>query len=206
MLSNYGLTNEAKILLRSLVEDMFLITAISKNKGYSEKIVEQDIYTKLKSFKATKRNIDAGILKTDESTLRKIEREIEEIKKKISKRNVKEINKRDIARAADLESYYDTIYHMLSSTVHINPRVLEQYLELTEEGKFKEIKWEVAEDEIEVVLFASVEIMISIFESISQVFKIDLKGNWESIHKAYLAIGRKHQDLQEKLNLSRADS
>ena len=189
ILSGYGLTNEAKILLRSLVETMFLMVSIEKNREYSSKIIEQEILEREKTCKAIRRNIIAGIHKLARPTLTEIEEKIQEIKDEIAKNKIKMITKRDLAKSADLESYYDTIYHLLSSTVHINPGDLEQYLELTEERKVKEIKWGPIEEEIDNILFASIETMVLVMESISNMFEIELDGEWESIHKAYKSFG-----------------
>ena len=68
--------------------------------------------------------------------------------------------KSDLAEAAELSSYYDTIYHLLSGSIHINPRDLEQYLELNTDCEISEIKWGPDVDDIEVVLFSAVETMI----------------------------------------------
>jgi hypothetical protein len=189
ILAEYGLINEAKIILRSLVEGMFLIVAITKEKKYSQKIVEQDILDREKTCKAIRRNIIAGIHKLEKPTLYEIEKQIEDIKIEIKEKDIKRINKRDLSIAAGLESYYDTIYHLLSGTVHINPRDLEQYLNLTEERKIREIKWGPDIEEIEDILFASVETMVFVLESISNRFEIKLEEEWASIYAEYKAFG-----------------
>ena len=189
ILSEYGLSNEAKIILRSLVEAMFLMVAIEKDREYSVKIIEQDILERERTYKAIKRNIVAGIHKLEKPTLDEVEDKIRIIQQEISDKGIKNINKREMSIAADLESFYDTIYHLLSGSVHINPRDLEQYLGLTEERKIKDIKWGPDEKDIEDILFAAVEVMIFVLKSISNMFEITLDGNWETIHKEYLAMG-----------------
>ena len=189
VLSEYGLLNEAKIILRSLVEGMFLMVAITKNKDFSTKIVEQDTLEREHTCKAIRRNIIAGIFKSGKPTIDEIEQQIKDIKKETEEKNIKKINKRDLSIAADLENYYDTVYHLLSGTVHINPRDLEQYLDLTEERKIKEIKWGPEEEEIEDILFTAVETMVFVLESISNMFDIKLNGNWKEIYSKYRALG-----------------
>ena len=187
ILAEYGLINEAKIILRSLVEGMFLMIAITKDKEYSQKIVEQDILEREKTYKAIRRNIIAGIHKLEKPTLDEIEEKIETLKLEIEKKNIKKINKRDLSIAAGLESYYDTIYHLLSGIVHINPRDLEQYLDLTEDRKIREIKWGPDIEEIEDILFSAVETMVFVLQSISNMFEIPLDGEWQSINEEYTA-------------------
>ena len=63
ILTEYGLLNEAKIVLRSFVEGMLMIVAITKDKNYSTMIVEQDTLERERAYKAIKRNIIAGIFK-----------------------------------------------------------------------------------------------------------------------------------------------
>lgn len=196
ILAGYGLINEAKILLRSLVEAMFLMVSIEKNREYSSKIVEQELLEREKSCKAIRRNIISGIHKLDRPTLKEIEEKIEELKDEIAEKKIKRINKRDLSKAAGLESYYDTIYHLLSGTVHINPGDLEQYLGLTEERNIKDIKWGPIEDELEDILFASIETMVLVMESISNMFEIEFDGKWESIHKTYKKLGE--QTIEER--------
>lgn len=189
ILAEYGLINEAKIILRSLVEGMVLMVAITKEKEYSQKIVEQDILEREKTCKAIRRNIITGIHKLKEPTLDEIEKQIEELKIEIKEKGIKKIYKRDLSIAAGLESYYDTIYHLLSGTVHINPRDLEQYLDLTEERKIREIKWGPEIEEIEDILLSAMEIMVSVLESISNMFEIKLEEEWPSIYAEYKAFG-----------------
>jgi len=189
ILAEFGLLNEAKIVLRSLVEGMFLMVAITRNKDYSTKIIEQDTLERERTCKAIRRNIIAGIFKSEKPTIDEIEQQLKDIKREIEDKSIKKINKRDLSIAANLESYYDTVYHLLSGTVHINPRDLEQYLDLTEERKIKEIKWGPEEEEIEDILFTAVETLIFVLESISNMFDIKLDGNWEDIYKKYREFG-----------------
>jgi hypothetical protein len=191
ILTEYGLLNEAKIVLRSFVEGMFMMVAIAKDKDYSRTILEQDTLERERAYKAIKRNIIAGIFKSGKPTLDEVEKKLEEIKKDIEEKNIKKINKRDLSKAADLESYYDTVYHLLSGTVHINPRDLESYLDLTEDRKVKEIKWGPEEEEIEDILFTAIEILTRVLESISNMFEIELDGNWDEIHRKYQQFGAK---------------
>lgn len=191
ILTEYGLLNEAKIILRSFVEGMFIMVAIAKDKDYSRTILAQDTIERERAYKTIKRNIVAGIFKSGKPSLDEVERKLEEIKKDIEEKNIKKIYKRDLSKAAGLESYYDTVYHLLSGYVHINPRDLESYLDITEDRKVKEIKWGPEEKEIENILFTAIEVLIRVLESISNMFKIEMDGNWDEIYKKYQQFGEK---------------
>ena len=189
ILCELGLINEAKIILRCLVEAMFLMVAIAKDHDFSLKIVNQDLLEQQRTSKVLKKNILNGVHKLDKPTLEEVDKRISELKKQIKDNGVKLIYKSDIARAAGLSSFYDTIYHILSGTVHINPSDLEQYLDLTPERNVKEIKWGPDVDEIEDVLFSAIESMIFVLQSIAHVFKVEYGVKWDALHNEYKTLG-----------------
>jgi hypothetical protein len=56
-----GMINEAKILLRCLVECGFAVVAIEKDKTIVDRLILDDQIQQLKKIKALKRNIENGV-------------------------------------------------------------------------------------------------------------------------------------------------
>ena len=190
ILCELGLINEAKIILRCLVEAMFLMKAIAKDHDFSSKILDQNLLDDLKTARKVKIIIERKIINTTQCpTLKEVNQKISDLKKLIKDKGITKMQKINLANAAGLTDYYDTIYHILSGIVHINPKDLGQYLDLDKQGNVKEIKWGPDIDGTKEVLFAALELMVGVLESIASLFKLKFGNRWDKPYEEYKSFG-----------------
>jgi len=90
---------------------------------------------------------------------------------------------------AGLVTTYDATYKLLSGTIHVNARDLEQYLELDDAGEIKKILWGPDVQEIDFILFTAAETMMFVLVAISRVFTLTYEEPWQLILDTYNNLG-----------------
>lgn len=181
IMAERGMMNEAKSLLRCLLEFMFAIVAIEKDRTTATQITLEDLHQRKDYLKAYKRYKKDEITHESNPSLGDIERLMQEIEDDIQKENIKKLTKRELAEKAGLVTFYDTAYKYLSSSIHVNVRDLEQYLSVNESKDIKEILWEPNVDEIELVLSTAAESMLYVLGAISKIFELSYGKSWEEL-------------------------
>ena len=131
LMAERGMINEAKSLLRCLLECMFAVVAIDKDKNVVNQFVLDDLLQRKDYLKAFTRTKGEGMPHHEGTpSMEEIDNLLQNIENQIEKNNVKKFTKRDLAEKAELLTTYDTAYKLLSGTIHVNVRDLEQYLEI----------------------------------------------------------------------------
>jgi len=186
IMAERGMVNEAKTLLRCLMECGFAVVAIDKDKTIVDRLILDDRIQQLEKLKAIKRNIENGVpLPKDAFSIDEIKTLIRNVKSEIKKSNIKKFTTRDLAKIAGLIKTYDSAYKVLSSTIHVNVRDLEQYLELNEKGEIKQLLSGPDVKEIGMILLAASEIILTMLESISNIFSLSYDKTWYIILKEF---------------------
>jgi len=186
IMAERGMVNEAKTLLRCLLECEFAVVAIDKDKTIVDRLILDDRIQQLGKLKAIKRNIENGVpLPKDTFSIDEIKTFIKDVKSEIKKSNIKKFTTRDLAEIAGLITTYDSAYKDLSGTIHVNVRDLEQYLELNEKGEIKQLLSEQDVKEIGMILLGASEIILKILESISKIFSLSYDKTWDRILKEF---------------------
>jgi len=186
IMAERGMVNEAKTLLRCLLECGFAVVAIDKDKTIVDRLILDDRIQQLEKLKAMKRNIENGVpLPKDTFSIDEIKTFIKDVKSEIKKSNIKKFTTRDLAEIAGLITTYDSAYKVLSGTIHVNVRDLEQYLELNEKGEIKQLLSEQDVKEIGMILLGASEIILKILESISNIFSLSYDKTWDRILKEF---------------------
>lgn len=197
IMSERGMTNEAKVLMRSFLEFVFAIVAIDKDKEIVNQFVLEDIIQRKDYLKAYKRNKSIGIHNNEDIlSNEKIDDLLKDFNAKIDINCVKRLSKRDLAKKAELVTIYDSAYKLLSGTIHVNARDLEQYLELNDDGEIKQILWGPDVTEIDFMLFTATESMLFVLTAISHIFSIDYDEAWQSVLNTYNKLGKKFTECK----------
>ncbi len=195
IMAERGMINEAKSLLRCLLECMFAIVAIEKDKNTSNQFVFDDLLQRKNFLKAYKRNKAKGIPQhKDAPSLKDIDKHLQDIEKQIRENKVKKLEKRDLAKKAGLETIYDSVYKLLSGTIHVNVRDIEQYLKIDDNGKIKEILWGPDVQEIDFVLLTAAETMLRILTAASSLFELSHNKSVQTILEQYDIISKKFNE------------
>lgn len=194
IMAERGMINEAKSLLRCLLECMFAIVAIDKDKDISNQFVFNDLLQRKNLLKAYKRNKGKGIPQHENApSWKEIDINLQDIEKQIRENKVKRLDNRDFAKKAGLEAIYDSEYKLLSGTIHVNARDIEQYLKIDDNGKIKEILWGPDVQEIDFVLLTAAENMLRILTAASSLFELPH-------NKSLQTILEQHDMLSKKFN------
>ena len=195
IMAERGMVNEAKTLLRCLLECEFAVVAIDKDKTIVDRLILDDRIQQLGKLKAIKRNIENGVpLPKDTFSIDEIKTFIKDVKSEIKKSNIKKFTTRDLAEIAGLITTYDSAYKDLSGTIHVNVRDLEQYLELNEKGEIKQLLSEQDVKEIGMILLGASEIILKILESISKIFSLSYDKTWDRILKEFNRLSSIYRD------------
>ena len=186
IMAERGMVNEAKTLLRCLMECEFAVVAIDKDKTIVDRFILDDQIQQLGKLKALKRNIENGVpLPKGAHSIDEIKTLIRDVESEIKKSNIKKFTIRDLAEIAGLIKNYDSAYKVLSGTIHVNVRDLEQYLELNEKGEIKQLFLGPDVKEIDMILLTASKILLSILESISNIFSLSYDKTWDRILKEF---------------------
>jgi len=192
IMAERGMINEAKSLLRCFLEIVFAIVAIEKDKTIARQFVLEDLFQRRDYLKAHKRNKDAGVPQCgDAPSPEELKELLQKIENEIKENNVKKSTKRDMAEKAGLVTTYDSAYKILSGSIHVNSRDLEQYLEINDSGEVKKILWGPDVKEIDLLLFTAAENMMFVLTSVSHIFGLSYEGPWPSIIEMYKTLGKK---------------
>ena len=186
LMAERGMINEANALLRCLLECEFAIVAVDKDKKIVDQFVLEDQLQRRDYLKAYKRNKKAGIAHPEDApSLEEIDNLLQDIDNQIEKKNIKKLTKRDLAEKAGLLTIYDSAYKVLSGTIHVNARDLEQYLELNDDGEIKGFLWGPDVEEIYSILFTAAESMLFVLVGIAHIFSLSFDVTWERLQDKY---------------------
>ena len=191
ILAERGMVNEAKSLLRCLLEGMFAIVAIDKDKEIVNQFILEDLLQRKDYLKAYRRNKCSGIPAEENTpTSEELDKLLEDIESQIKENKVKKLSKRNLAEKAEMLTTYDSAYKLLSGTIHINARDLEQYLEINEAGEIKKLLWGPDVKEIDLILFTAAESILFVLIAISRIFNLTYKEPWQTLMETYNRLGK----------------
>ncbi len=121
-----GMRYQVDILTRCILEPLFPLVAISKDRSHSDDFVNTDACSRLRLIKNIIRYRERnGSDTTDLDRLKELKDSTEET---INENGAKVIDKRMWSQKAGLEDWYDTVYSMASDTLHSSAMSLERAL------------------------------------------------------------------------------
>lgn len=126
LLTSKGMLPQSQLMLRGLVEALFILVAISKDNEFAKTYVGHEehqrkgVLNKLKRYKESVNEDDPDIIKATEI--------VESIKANIEDNKIRKLSTEEISKVAGLHSWYDTVYAITSTAVHVSARTLESHL------------------------------------------------------------------------------
>jgi len=198
LLAERGMINESKALLRCMLEVMFAVVAIAKDKSFAYDLVKVDVFKRKRALKACERSANAGVKFFSQEDVKKVLEQLgKEIEQEVKRTDIKNISTRCIAKKAGLETIYDSEYSILSSTIHADLRDLEQYLDMKNGGKLGSMLWGPNDKDIDIVLLGAADAMFRILDGVFQVFSIDGKKK-KLLLKKYNELAKSFTILNEE--------
>ena len=177
-----GMINEAKVLLRTLIEILFQIVAICKNKNFSKEYILQDSINRKKLVRKTMKWQEEVKKSKVELDLNKL---LQEVELDIKTKSIKEFKTIDYAKKANLLDYYYTAYALLSSTVHANSRDIESHLLFDTEGIVTSFNWGPTDNGMELLLFTGIETIYIILLNVIEKFNVEKTMEYNNLEKRY---------------------
>jgi hypothetical protein len=179
ILAERGMIPQAKMILRSILEAMFTLCALSKNVELCDFYIQADQKKRLKQLYKL-RMLKSGLPSASKETeLQSLE---QELKKDIEEKGIKLLNVEQWAKEAGLHDIYLSVYTVLCDPVHTNVRDLERYLVLDENNEIKEFNWGPDTDYLEIVLSANIEFMLVALKATCDLFAIDKEKTINNLH------------------------
>jgi len=176
-----GMDVQTRILLRCMLESLFILVASSTSEDIAKEFVAADqlerrkIFNKARSWSAESLKKLAINHATDEMK-EKIERDIEET-------GAKKIYAEQMAIKAGLHDWYLTAYSIFSQSVHSSIRDLEKHLITDGQKNIIGLKNEPSTENIERLFITSAEAMLHALRAVGETFGIKTSDFVDSRYK-----------------------
>jgi len=138
LLISRGMIPSSNVMLRALIETMFVLVAASKNDEALEAYILND---EVERLKAANKIIEDKTNTFSEVPIEDARRIKAELKKKIEAQKIRKYKTEDFARKAGLHDWYLTVYAVTSQSVHAAVKDMEQYLDIDTNNVVKSIKF-----------------------------------------------------------------
>lgn len=170
ILVSHGMSPSSNIILRALIEAVFVLRAVIKNDEALEAYVLADEHERLKITRKLLTDKNTTLSTEELDILKKAECKLARQNKQLSaKKHITE----DYAKKADLHSWYLTAYAKTSWAVHTTIRDMDQYLAFDKNDKLKSLKFIPTDQQSATVLATSCDILLISFKEFLNLFGKD---------------------------------
>ena len=138
LLVTRGMIPASNIMLRSLIETMFVLVAITKNSEALDSYILNDERERLVTANKIINDTDSTF---PDIQLEEVIRVKDEIEKKLGGKKLPKLTTEYFAKKAELYDWYLTVYAVTSKSVHAAVKDMEEYLDTGPDGKVKSIKF-----------------------------------------------------------------
>ena len=167
LLLEYGLPSQARTVLRAALESLFPLSAIGKQPDVASSLIA--------SHDADRRTVADRIRRWKDPALRaSIDSKVSEAElDAMSKGSGKPINVYELAKLADMEDWYLTLYTLLSFAAHTKVSDLDRHVLLDANGNAVEFQNEPDTSNQEAVWAWAIEVQLAAMRSVSVIFSLD---------------------------------
>jgi len=169
ILSRKGMIREAKVLLRTLIENMFILVAVTKSGDNAELYYNLNYFTKQDALKKQEK------FDTETFYQKGADKVMQELDKKIKLLKLKPVGIFKWATKAGLTDYYYTAYPVLSWTVHSSILDSAKLLKGISDKDIREVEWHPELDEVGIVLATVIECSFIGIKAVNQLFNLELE-------------------------------
>lgn len=185
ILAESGMTNEMKVLSRNMLEHVFLINAVSKNKNIAKRFLKNDEIQRRKMLNKYMNLNNNPEKEKNDTSVRNV---LNEIKEKIDKEHIEELKPWQIAKEAGLSDHYDTYYTILSMAVHPTAREFQNDYNASKSNSIMSINFGPNETDIEKVLLSNAGYLLIVIEQVKYLFRIKTDEELLKLKKDYSEI------------------
>jgi hypothetical protein len=193
VLAERGMVTQGRVMGRAMLDSLFPLAAIAKDHEFAFTYAHNHLLQQVKYFRKAKKLSTVRIPELDDAKNRA---RVEELKKEITEKGVKEITTKELADRAELADWYLTAYALLSGTIHARAGDLEEYLVLAPDGEIKEFDWGPRTKGIEKLLMLVIEAMLAAVDHVQVISPKhptqrhkELRNELASLVKGYIPNG-----------------
>ena len=170
ILVSRGMSPSYNIILRSLIEAVFVLCASVKSDEAIEAYVLDGENERLRIARKLLADKDSPLSDEELETLKKVR---DELAQKMKQQPVKKFSTEEFAKKAGLHSWYLTAYAKTSWAVHTTIRDMDQYLVFDKKENLKSIRFIPTDKESGTVLATACDVMIISFTEFLNLFEKD---------------------------------
>lgn len=186
ILGEKGLLFEAKVVLRSVIEALFILKLLCKEERFALEYLGSSKVQSLKWMNIAHENQDPNFESLRQYATPKV---MEALKKEIEQHGLKKLEVESIAKRADLHHIYNTQYRLLSEQVHCLPISLDPFMVQDKEGELTSFDWGPKYEDLDFILFTNVQILLAALNSITELFGLDKSDELKKINEGLSALG-----------------
>ncbi len=186
ILCRLGLVFDAKVVLRGVLESMFIVKLLCEDTAFPMEYVRSDECRRLLWLNVA-RNSKAPHF----NSLREIatDEEIEKLKKEIEQQECKSVDIADVARRAGFQIEYDTDYRILCEEAHTLPRSI-QHLTITDKsGEPIEFDSNPSDKDVDYILFTANRSLHIALVSLRNFFAVDKNNELQKANENLKKLG-----------------
>lgn len=170
LMMRYGLSYEAKILLRGIVETLFILKLTCDQQDFFMEYFGSDQVQRLKWMNIARQSKDPHF---DSLRQYATDARVQELTDEIARGGHKKLEPEPIARRAGLQTMYDTDYRILCEEVHTLPRAIQHVWTSDENSDPVQFNWGPSDESIKYVLFTAIRVLFIALVSATKLFEVD---------------------------------
>ncbi|NTW33522.1 MAG: hypothetical protein HGB12_13025 [Bacteroidetes bacterium] len=178
ILAERGMVAESRSLLRGMLDATFSVVALSKNENLVCEFVNDDLWQRMKCLNSFC-NLPKDIKKRHRVRSSKLKTLVESIQKEIDEKNIKPLTSEYLAQKADMLGHYNTLFVILSSSIHSRARDMTQYLGEGEIDDLEALKWGPDVKGLDNILLSACDCIFISARNITNLFNI------QNLHESF---------------------
>ncbi len=167
LLIGSGMSNEADTLFRVFLDAYFVFANVCTDPGFIVSYFKSDEAARLKLMNSAKK-YDSELFKTINAYAS--DQLKNNLKQKIAEENIQAFNTYAYADNARCTELYDSMYRLMSASLHTTPRSLLKYVEEDRLGNIIEIKYHPTEDDIPQRIYDFAYRLIKVLSGLKETF------------------------------------
>lgn len=175
-----GLLFEAKVVLRSVIESLFILRLLCKEEAFALEYLETSKVQSLKWMNIAHQSKDPNFESVRRYATPQIMKGLED---EIKQRGLKKLAIKSIAERAGIPHIYDAHYRLLSEQVHCLPISINPFMVRDQKGGRISFEWGPKHEDLDFVLFTDIQILLTAMVAITELFGLDKEDELKEIDK-----------------------
>ena len=185
ILGTKGLLFEAKVVLRSVIETLFILKLLCKEEAFALEYSGSSKVQSLKWMNIAHESQDPNFESVRQYATPKV---MEALRKEIKQHGLKKLEVEPIARRADLHHIYNAQYRLLSEQVHCLPISFDPFMVENQEGRLDSFDWGPKHEGLDFILFTNIQMLFTALVPVTKFFSLDKSGELKKIDDALTAL------------------